>query len=67
MEGEIIGHNYKDNKFKSLKVKRENNVIFNLGGGFSDNERLNPPKTGDIVTFKYYGFTKMQNQSLLLF
>ena len=58
MEGEIIGHNYKDNKFKSLKVKIENNVIFNLGGGFSDNERLNPPKTGDIVTFKYYGFTK---------
>ncbi len=39
-------------------MKIENNVIFNLGGGFSDNERLNPPKTGDIVTFKYYGFTK---------
>jgi DNA ligase-1 len=58
MEGEIIGHNYKDNKFKSLKVKLENKVVFNLGGGFSDNERLNPPKLGDIVTFKYYGFTK---------
>ena len=57
-EGKVIGHNYKDKKFKSLKVKLENKVVFNLGSGFSDNERLNPPKTGDIVTFKYYGFTK---------
>lgn len=57
-EGEVIGHNYKDKKFKSLKVKLENEIVFNLGGGFSDKERLNPPKIGDIVTFKYYGFTK---------
>jgi DNA ligase 1 len=57
-EGLVIGHNYKDKKFKSLKVKLENKVVFNLGGGFSDKERLNPPKIGDIVTFKYYGFTK---------
>ena len=57
-EGKVIGHNYKDKKFKSLKIKLENGVVFNLGGGFSDKERLNPPKVGDIVTFKYYGFTK---------
>ena len=57
MEGQVIGHNYKDKKFKSLKIKLEDGVVFNLGGGFSDKERLNPPKVGDIVTFKYYGFT----------
>lgn len=57
-EGEVIGHNYKDKKFKSLIVKQKNEIIFNLGGGFSDKERLNPPRIGDKVTYKYYGFTK---------
>lgn len=58
-EGFVIGLNYsKDNKFKSLKLKLENGVIFNLGGGFSDKQRENPPKIGDIVTFKYYDLTK---------
>jgi DNA ligase 1 len=55
---EVIGHNYKDKKFKSLIVKQKNEIIFNLGGGFSDKERLNPPRIGDKVTYKYYGFTK---------
>jgi DNA ligase-1 len=59
MEGLVIGYNYdKKGKFKSLKLKLDNGVIFNLGGGFKDIERLNPPKLGKIVTFKYYGFTK---------
>ncbi|MDC7243325.1 MAG: DNA ligase [Sphaerochaetaceae bacterium] len=59
MEGIVTGYNYKsDGSFKSLKLKLENGVSFNLGGGFSDKQRLNPPKIGDMVTFKYYGFTK---------
>ena len=59
MEGVVIGHNYrKDGGFKSLVLKLKNNVVFNLGGGFSDIQRENPPKLGQIVTFKYYGFTK---------
>ncbi len=33
-------------------------LYLTLGGGFSDKQRVNPPKIGDIVTFKYYGFTK---------
>lgn len=57
-EGVVIKHNYKDEKFKSLVLKLKNGVVFNLGGGFSDEERLNPPKIGDIVTFKYYDLTK---------
>ncbi len=59
MEGIAIGYNYdKKGKFKSLKLKLDNGVIFNLGGGFSDKERETPPQLGKIVTFKYYGFTK---------
>jgi DNA ligase 1 len=34
-EGLVIGLNYsKEGKFKSLKLKLENGIIFNLGGGF---------------------------------
>jgi DNA ligase-1 len=59
MEGLVIGYNYdKKGKFKSLKLKLDNGVIFNLGGGFKDIERLKPPKIGEIVTFKYYDLTK---------
>jgi DNA ligase 1 len=58
-EALVIGLNYsKTNDFKSLKVKLKNGIIFNLGGGFSDIQRENPPKIGDIVTFKYYDLTK---------
>jgi DNA ligase-1 len=58
-EGLVIGINYsKDGKFKSLKLQLNNGIVFNLGGGFSNIQRENPPKIGDIVTFKYYDLTK---------
>jgi len=59
MEGIVIGYKY-DNvgKFQSLKLKLESGVSFYLGGGFTDIERETPPKIGEMVTFKYYGFTK---------
>ncbi|RXJ85272.1 DNA ligase [Arcobacter sp. CECT 8985] len=60
-EGKVIGINFdKEDKerMKSLKIKLENGVIFNLGGGFSNKQRYNYPKIGETVTFKYYGFTK---------
>jgi DNA ligase-1 len=57
-EGIVIGINYNKTKFRSLVVKQKNGIIFNLGGGFTDKQRLNPPKMGDIVSYKYYGFTK---------
>jgi DNA ligase-1 len=61
MEAVVIGINYRKNStiMKSLKVQLKNKVIFNLGGGFSNKQRLNYPKKDDIVTFKYYGFTKL--------
>lgn len=60
LEGEIIGINISNKTaiLKSLELKLENGVIFNLGTGFTKNQRENPPKIGEIVTFKYYGFTK---------
>lgn len=39
-------------------MKLKNGIIFNLGGGFSNKERLNPPKIGETITFKYYDLTK---------
>lgn len=58
-EGTVIGMNSNQNgTMKSLRVKLPNQVIFNLGGGFSKQQRLNPPKIGEVITFKYYGLTK---------
>ena len=36
----------------------ERAVIFKIGTGFSDDERKNPPKIGDTITFKYHGLSK---------
>ena len=58
-EGKVIAHNFnKDGSFKSLKIELKNKTVFNLGGGFKKEDRLNPPKIGEFVTFKYYGLTK---------
>lgn len=32
--------------------------IIKLGSGLSDKERENPPKIGDVITYKYQGFTR---------
>jgi len=59
MEGEIIGFNFKGNRLKSLRIKLDSNIVFNLGGGFTKKQReTNDFKIGDFVTFKYYSFTK---------
>jgi len=60
MEGEVIKINIskKTGVLKSLKIKLQNGVVFNLGTGFTKEQRISPAKVGEIVTFKYYGFTK---------
>ncbi|NVJ54204.1 MAG: DNA ligase [Campylobacteraceae bacterium] len=60
MEGEIIGINMskKTGVLKSLKIKLENGTTFNLGTGFTKEQRKNSFRIGTIVSFKYYGFTK---------
>lgn len=60
MEGKVIGINIseKTKVLKSLKLKLANGIIFNLGTGFTKEQRKNPPIIGSIVSFKYFGFTK---------
>lgn len=58
MEGTVVGINYNDDKMKSLILKLKNNTVFNLGGGFTKEQRVKHPKVGDIITFKYYNLTK---------
>jgi DNA ligase-1 len=58
MEAEVIDINYNNTKFKSLVLKLDNNITFNLGNGFSKYQKEKHPKIGDIVTFKYYSLTK---------
>ena len=49
---------YKKRDNAEIEAELKNKTVFNLGGGFKKEDRLNPPKIGTIVTFKYYGFTK---------
>lgn len=58
-EGVVENINFNDNgKMRSLVLLLKNGVIFNLGGGFTKEQRKNHPKVGDIVNFKYFGLTK---------
>lgn len=60
MEGKVIAIaiSKKTTVLKSLLIKLENGVIFNLGSGFTKKQRKKPPKIGEIITFKYFGLTK---------
>ncbi len=40
-----------------LEKFKDTEIIFKIGTGFTDEQRKNPPKIGDIITFKYIGFT----------
>lgn len=42
----------------SLKVKTNNNIIFHIGSGFTDEERKSPPAIGSTITFQYLSKTK---------
>lgn len=42
----------------ALLLETPEGVRFKVGSGFSDLERQNPPKIGDVVTYKYFGKTK---------
>jgi DNA ligase-1 len=57
-EGVVQKINYKNGRMKSLIIKLKNSITFNLGNGFTKEQRLNPPKIGEQVTFKYYGLSK---------
>ena len=60
-EAIVIGHTSGKGKYKGLlgavEVKTVDGIVFNIGSGFSDAQRANPPKVGTIITFKYNGLT----------
>ncbi len=62
MDGTVISINPGKGKFEnmmgSLTIKLDDGIVFNVGSGFSDQLRRQPPEVGSIVTFKYYGLTK---------
>lgn len=58
MEGEVIKINYTKELMKSLTVKLKSGVSFKIGSGFTKKERINPPKIGDLITFKYLRLNK---------
>ncbi|MCK8045349.1 DNA ligase [Shewanella sp. 1CM18E] len=61
-EATVIAHKEGKGKFSgmlgALVVENEQGKIFNLGSGLSKAQRLNPPKVGSLVTYKYYGLTQ---------
>jgi len=61
-EAQVIAHLQGKGKYLGLlgaiKVKTVNGIIFNIGSGFTDAERANPPEIGSIITYKYNGKTQ---------
>lgn len=59
-EAVVIKYNAGKGKYAglmgSIRVRDDDGKIFNIGSGFSDQERHQPPPLGSIITFKYQGF-----------
>lgn len=63
-EGEATVIGYRPGKGKltgmtgSLKVQTDDNKIFHIGSGLTNQERQNPPPLGSRINFKHQGFTR---------
>jgi DNA ligase 1 len=61
-EGRVIGHAPGTGKHKgrlgALIVELPDGTKFNVGTGFSDAEREDPPKIGAVITFRYQELSK---------
>ena len=70
-ECKVVGHNKGRKKYLnimgSLSCKLSNGKTIKIGTGFTENERINPPNIGDLITFKYYGFTSLGNPRFPVF
>ncbi len=42
----------------ALQCQLPSGLTFYIGSGLSDQQRESPPNIGNVITFKYYGFTK---------
>ncbi len=61
-EAVVIGYKEGQGKYAgmvgSLHVRLADGKKFFVGSGLSDAQRKDPPKIGDVITFKHYGVTK---------
>ncbi|MFA0085579.1 DNA ligase [Vibrio sp. 10N.261.51.F12] len=61
-EATVVGYKAGKGKYKgkmgAVLVELKGGTQFYIGTGFSDRERNDPPKLGDIVTFKHNGWTE---------
>lgn len=61
-ECEVIEHHKGEGKYKnsfgSLTCKTDEGVLFDIGSGFSEAERKNPPAIGSKITYKFQEITK---------
>ena len=61
-EAVVIKHLPGKGKFEGMMgailVENEAGKRFRIGTGFSDEERLNPPSIGSVITYKYHGLTR---------
>lgn len=60
-EAKVIGHEpgkgKNADKMGNLNCITPDGRTFEVGGGFTDKERMNPPKIGSIITYKYFELT----------
>ncbi|GIU27062.1 DNA ligase [Shewanella schlegeliana] len=61
-EAKVIGYSPGKGRFSgmmgALIVKNKQGKTFNLGTGFTLEQRQSPPRIGSLVTYKYYGLTQ---------
>lgn len=61
-EATVIGSNKGTGRLEKLMgaiiVKNKAGKVFKIGSGFTDKERVNPPKKGTVVTYRYFELTK---------
>lgn len=60
-EATVVAHLAGKGKFDgmlgAMLVKTPEGIEFKVGTGFSNNQRMNPPKIGSVITYKYFGKT----------
>ena len=54
----VPGKGRNTGRLGALVVETKDGIQFKIGTGFSDQERINPPPIGAIITYKYVGKTK---------
>ncbi|QSZ42343.1 DNA ligase [Sulfurimonas aquatica] len=67
----VVGYNRGNGKFQdmvgSLSCRLKDKRVIKIGSGLSEKERVNPPKIGTLITFKYYGLTSKGNPRFPVF